>query len=65
MSTKLKDVYVITERGDDEKAYWSKIGVAFLNKDDSLNIVLDALPLTGKLHVRERNHKALSRPSAE
>lgn len=57
MATKLKDVYVITEKGDDEKSYWSKIGVAFINRDESLNVVLDALPLTGKLHIRERSKK--------
>lgn len=32
---------------------WVKAGVAFVNPDDSMNIILDVLPLDGKLHVRE------------
>jgi hypothetical protein len=57
VSAKLKDVYVITERGDNEKAYWQKVGIAFVNRDDSLNVVLDVFPLSGKLHIRERSKK--------
>lgn len=51
---KIKDVYVITERSNEESAQWTKIGVAFVNKDESLNVILDALPLTGKIHIRDR-----------
>lgn len=61
MTAKLKDVYIISERGDNEKAYWQKIGIAFVNRDESLNVVLDALPLTGKLHIRERSKKAIAK----
>jgi hypothetical protein len=57
MTTKLKDVFVITEREDQDKAVWSKIGIAFVNKDESLNVILDAVPVTGKLHIRERQYK--------
>jgi hypothetical protein len=32
---------------------WVRIGTAFVNKDESLNLWLDALPLDGKLHCRE------------
>lgn len=54
MSTvKIKDVYLINERGEDN-AQWTKIGVAFVNKDGSLNVILDALPLAGKIHIRDR-----------
>lgn len=63
MANKLKDVYVISEKGDDDKAYWSKIGVAFINRDESLNVVLDALPLTGKMHIRERSKKSTAKSS--
>ena len=55
MTVKLKDVYVITEREDKDQAFWTKIGVAFVIRDDSLNVVLDAIPLTGKIHIRERS----------
>jgi hypothetical protein len=32
---------------------WVRVGAAFINRDGSMNIYLDALPLEGKLHVRE------------
>ena len=52
------DVFLITEKGssgeEPVKSIWTKIGVAFVNKDASLNVVLDAFPVHGKLHIRER-----------
>ncbi|MBF0105783.1 MAG: hypothetical protein HQM16_10710 [Deltaproteobacteria bacterium] len=57
-STKIKDVYVIAEsQNKEDKSRWTKIGVAFLNKDDSINVILDAVPITGKLHIRDRKEK--------
>ncbi len=50
-NTKLKAAYVIVERGD--KSYWTKIGVAFTNRDGSLNVRLDAVPVGGTLHIRD------------
>ena len=47
-----KDVFTIVERKG-QKPLWLKIGSAFVNKDDSLNVYLDALPLNGDLNVRE------------
>jgi hypothetical protein len=38
-------------------AVWSKAGSAFVNRDGSINIYLDVLPLDGKLHVREVSEK--------
>lgn len=42
--------YVITERG--ERSYWSRIGVAFENRDGSLNVKLDSLPVGGQMQLR-------------
>jgi len=36
---------------------WVRAGSAFVNKDGSLNVLLDVLPLDGKLHVREAGEK--------
>ena len=47
----LKIVYNITERG--ERSFWNRIGVAYVNKDGSLNIKLDAVPVNGTMHVRD------------
>jgi hypothetical protein len=54
MSITIKDVFVIPEREDDIQKLGMRIGVAFMNKDDSLNVILDATPMSGKLHIRER-----------
>lgn len=47
-----KAVYTIVER-EGAKARWVRIGIAFVNRDESLNIVLDALPVNGRLQVRD------------
>jgi len=36
---------------------WVRAGAAFVNKDGSMNIRLDVLPLDGQLHVREAAEK--------
>jgi hypothetical protein len=47
-------VYAINEKDGDRAAWWQKIGMAFTNRDGSIAIYLDALPLgTNKLQVRE------------
>lgn len=55
MSTQIKDVFTVTERNGEEN--WSRIGVAFLNRDNSINVILDSVPLSGKLHIRDRIKK--------
>jgi hypothetical protein len=47
--SKMKIAYVITQRGTQK--YWSRVGVAFVNKDGSLNVKLEAIPVSGELHV--------------
>jgi hypothetical protein len=47
-------VYAINEKDGDRGAWWQKIGTAFTNRDGSIAIYLDALPIgTNKLQVRE------------
>ncbi|MFH0800752.1 MAG: hypothetical protein V2A66_11330 [Pseudomonadota bacterium] len=52
-----KDVFNILE-GKDGKSRWIKIGSAFVNKDGSINALLDVFPRDGKLQIRERRHDA-------
>jgi hypothetical protein len=47
----LKIVYTITERG--EKSFWHRIGIGYVNRDGSINIKLDAVPVNGTMHVRD------------
>jgi hypothetical protein len=49
--TKVKIVYVISERNG--KNYWNRIGIAFLNGDGSINVKLEALPVSGQLQIRD------------
>ncbi|MCA9603242.1 MAG: hypothetical protein R3A78_12995 [Polyangiales bacterium] len=47
-----KVVYTIVERPNG-KEHWLRIGNAFVNRDGSTNLYLDAMPLNGKLQVRD------------
>jgi hypothetical protein len=49
--SKMKIVYVITKRND--KSFWNRVGVAFLNSDGSINVKLEALPVGGELQIRD------------
>ena len=51
--SKHKAVYVIVENDRLEKPLFRRIGTAFVNKDQSLNVILEALPIEGRLHIRE------------
>ena len=44
------DVLVSRENG--ERRFWTKIGSAFVNKDESIGIKLDALPLDGNMLLK-------------
>jgi hypothetical protein len=36
-----------------EKSFWTKVGVAFENRDGSFSIELAAIPVNGRLQMRE------------
>lgn len=40
------------EVGGEKKTAWTRIGVAFENRDGSLSVLLDSLPVDGKLQIR-------------
>jgi hypothetical protein len=48
----MKVVYTVVDRGPG-KAFWTKVGVGFINRDGSINLRLDALPTNGTLQVRD------------
>jgi len=55
-------VFAITERKD--KTHWFKIGAAFPNRDGSVTLYLDALPLgTNRLQIREQRAWDEARPN--
>lgn len=49
--SKMKIVFVITKRN--EKKYWNRVGVAFVNTDGSINVKLEAVPVNGELQIRD------------
>ncbi len=52
-------VFAVPDTKDGEKAYWTKIGVAYTNRDGSINLFLDAFPIgTNTLQVREQKPAA-------
>jgi hypothetical protein len=52
-STKMKVLYMITERG--EKSFWTRVGTGFVNRDGSITLAIDAMPVspTSKLQLRD------------
>jgi hypothetical protein len=52
-----KRLAVFSIRENKGGSIWVRAGSAFVNKDGSLNVLLDVLPLDGKLHVREAGEK--------
>lgn len=53
MADKPLKVYAIEDNGGDKK-YWHEVGVAFKNRDGSLNVKLYMLPLRN-LNICEQN----------
>ncbi len=56
----LKDVYTISDHDGtsaEVKDRWTRIGIGFVNRDNSINVVLDAIPVNGRLHIRDRQAK--------
>lgn len=52
-----KRLAVFSIRENKGGSIWVRAGSAFVNKDGSLNVLLDVLPLDGKLHVREAGER--------
>ena len=51
VNNKMKIVYCISDHGG--RNYWTRIGVAFLNQDGSINVKLECFPVNGELHIRD------------
>lgn len=49
----------------DGSTFWMRVGSGFLNKDESINIFLDAFPKDGKLQLREFDEGELQRGKPE
>lgn len=56
-----KAVYMISER-EGARSLWTRIGSAWENRDGSITLRLDALPLSGTLQVRDAPPSASATP---
>ena len=54
MTTPTHTAFAVRDRGQDRKAFWARIGSAWINRDGSCNLQLDALPIDGKIVLRLR-----------
>lgn len=59
-----KEVWTVCPRGEGKKDFWLRVGTAFENRDGSWSLVLDALPTTGKLIVRDERPRDEDRSEA-
>jgi hypothetical protein len=41
--------------------FWSRIGTGFRNRDDSINMLLHAMPFNGEIQLRELDEEDLKR----
>jgi hypothetical protein len=58
-----KRLAVFSIRKNRGGSIWVRAGSAFINRDGSLNLYLDVLPLDGTLHVREPGEKREQAPA--
>jgi hypothetical protein len=47
------------EKKDGSGTFWRQLGNAHTNKDESINVYLDTLPMNGKLQLREWTEEEL------
>lgn len=54
---KMKHVWMVEDAGatsaTEAKSFWTKIGVAYENADGSVSLVLAAIPVTGRMQIRD------------
>ncbi len=55
----MKVLCPIEKEGGEKKTYWIRVGTAFWNRDQSINLYLDVLPRNGRLQVRELDEDEL------
>jgi hypothetical protein len=48
-ASRMKIVYVVLDRYS--RAAYSRIGVAFVDSDGSMRVKLEAIPLSGEMHI--------------
>ena len=66
MSNKKPTHYAYVVSGEGDKRTWTRIGAAWANKDrEGYNIVLDALPTSGRITLRVPSPKETAEGGAQ
>jgi hypothetical protein len=52
-NTPTHKIFSIRNRGEGKKASWTEIGIGFTNKDGSLNLTFNCIPVDGKCQIRK------------
>ena len=60
----MKVIWTVVDRGPG-KQFWTRVGVGFINRDGSINVRLDAIPLNGTLQVRDWQEPQDRRPDLQ
>ncbi len=60
----MKAIWTMVERGQG-KSFWTRVGVGFVNRDGSITVKLDAIPVNGTLQVREWQDPRDRRPDGQ
>ncbi len=55
----MKGVWSIIDNNNRTKPIWIRMGTAYVNKDSSLNVYLEAAPKSFKLHIRDLDPEKL------
>jgi len=57
-----RSIYTVVQRAG--RTLWIRVGIGFVNRDDSINLYLDALPVSGQLQVRQYRRRDDATPNA-
>jgi len=60
---KLKIAYNVVERNG--RSFWQRIGVGFVNADNSVNVKLECLPVNGELQLRDYVPREAGAPNTD
>lgn len=62
-SKRPRAVYAVVPK-QEGKDVWLRVGSAFENRDNSITVLLDAVPMGGKLQIREYQPRDAAAPRA-
>jgi len=55
--TRLNVFSPVESSKEPKRTFWLRVGNAYVNRDGSINVYLDAMPMNGRLQLRESNEK--------